>query len=111
LLGELQQPRPTATDEARVTCTERRHLWPGWRCGNHHRSDFHTRELGSHFATMRQHCAGFAPIETHPLTCPPFKVLAGGNTTLVISAPMASLWVGNLESEFTDSLGQKGGGC
>ena len=53
---------------------------------------------------MRQHCAGFALIEIQPLTCPPFKVLAGGNTKRVISAPKASQWVGNLDSEFTDSL-------
>ena len=109
LLGELQQPRHTATDDTRVTCTECRHLWPGWRCGNHHRADLQTRELGSHFATMRQHCQGFA---LSPATAlhPQFKVLPSGNTTRVISAPMASQWVGNLESEFTDSLGQKGGG-
>jgi len=111
LLGELQQPRHTATDDTRVTCTECRHLRPGWRCVNTHRADLQTRELGSHFATMRQHCLGFA---LSPATAlhPPFKVLPRGKTTRVISAPMASQWVGNLESEFTDSLGQKGGdGC
>ena len=73
LLDELQPPWPVAPHDTRVTCTDCRHLRPGNRCANHRRADLQTRELGSDFAPMRQHCPGFAHIEARPTSCPPVK--------------------------------------